>query len=103
MATITQTANLVTVNTVDTLGLSAAKAEIKTDFYAGRAASNIAVGLGALLDNKQAEMTSILAGGNLDATKLSTINALQNDIANLSNAQKAIQNSQREMAKIISG
>ncbi len=102
MATITLTGNSVTVVTTAVDG-SESTTEVRTDFYAGRRAANIAVGLGALMDAKQNEMTNILKVGSLTNKELSTINALQNDIANLTNAQKAIQNSQREMAKIISG
>lgn len=104
MATISQNGNNVTVTTSATTdGGSASTTTLTTNFYAGRPAANIAVGLGALMDKKQTQMTTILSGGGLDSTKLATLNMLQNDIANLSNAQKAIQNSQREMAKIISG
>jgi len=104
MATISQNGTSVTVNIpATTNGGTATTTTITTDFYAGRPAANVAVGLGALMDNKQTQMTNILSAGSLDSTKLASLNMLQNDIANLSNAQKVIQNSQREMAKIISG
>ncbi len=104
MATISHNGSSVTVTTSTVSdGGSPTTTTLSTDFYAGRPAANIAVGLGALMDNKQTQMTNILSDGGLNSTKLATLNQLQNDIANLSNAQKAIQNSQREMAKIISG